>query len=126
MPEERIDLALELLDRQLLDSEGKDCGKVDDLEFEVGKSGLPVLTNILVGPGALGPAFSRWPGRVITAVWRRLHPNRNPEPLRIPWSDVERVDYEVHLTVQREEAGLTRSEDWARDILIGRIPGAES
>ncbi|MDQ3533627.1 MAG: hypothetical protein M3456_14910 [Actinomycetota bacterium] len=124
MSDRSIDLALELLDRQLLDSEGKECGKVDDLEFEVGETGLPVLTNILVGPGALGPAFSRWPGRVMTAIWRRLHPNKVPEPVRIAWSDVERVDYEVHLTVQREEAGLTRSEDWARDFLIGRIPGS--
>jgi hypothetical protein len=122
--EDKIDLGLELLDRQLLDSEGKPCGNVDDLEFEVGASGLPVLTNILVGPGALGPAIGGWPGRVITAVWRRLHPDKNPAPLRVSWADVERIDYAIHLTVQREEAGLTRSEDWVRDHIIGRIPGA--
>jgi hypothetical protein len=36
---------------------------------------------------------------------------------------VARFDFAVHLTVQRHEAGLTRSEDWALEHVISRIPG---
>lgn len=119
-----IDLGRQLLDKQLLDSEGQPCGKVDDLVFDVEGSGRPVMTSILVGPGALGDVLPGWPGRVMRAVWKRLHPNKDPQPIAIPWADVERVDYAVHLTVQREEAGLTVSEDWARELIISKIPGA--
>lgn len=124
MRRDTVDLGLNLLDRQLLDSEGKNCGNIDDLEFEIGDSGVPVLTNILVGPGALGRALGGFIGRWMIIIWRRLHPDRDPQPVRVSWEVVERVDYAVHLTVQREEAGLTRSEDWARDTIIAKIPGS--
>ncbi len=41
-----IDLALGLLDHQLVDSENRRCGKVDDLEIEGIGEGRPRLTAI--------------------------------------------------------------------------------
>jgi sporulation protein YlmC with PRC-barrel domain len=118
-----IELGLELLDRQLLDSEGVPCGNVDDLELDDGGDGGPVVTAILVSPGALGPRIGGLIGRVMLATWRRLHPDAQPSPIRIPWEAVQKADYAVHLTVQRHEAGLTRSEDWAYERVISKIPG---
>ena len=119
-----LELGLDLLDRQLLDSRGAPCGKVDDLELYVFADGPPRLVAILVGPGALGPRISGFVGRWIVNVWRRLHPDRDPEPVRIPWEWVEKVDYAIHLKVDATTAGLVRSEEWARIRLIDRIPGA--
>ena len=46
--ERAIDLGLGLVDHQLVDWEGRRCGKVDDLELE-GREGRPQVAAILVG-----------------------------------------------------------------------------
>jgi hypothetical protein len=117
-----IELGLELLDRQLLDSEGEPCGKVDDLELAYDGSGRPVVTALLVNPGALAPRLG-WAGHLVHAVWHRLHPDRSPSPIRLGWEVVAKIDFAVHLTVHRREAGLTRSEDWVYERVVSKIPG---
>jgi sporulation protein YlmC with PRC-barrel domain len=119
---DEIELGLELLDRQLLDSEGEPCGKVDDIELDYDGSGRPVITAILTNPGALAPRLG-WAGNVMYAVWHRLHPNKRPAPIRLGWDVVAKIDFAVHLTVQRREAGLTLSEDWAYDRVLSKVPG---
>jgi hypothetical protein len=50
---EQVDLAYRLLDLDLVDREGRRCGKVDDLEFS-GRPGEPLHVDAIVtGPGAL-------------------------------------------------------------------------
>jgi hypothetical protein len=49
-----IDLGLNLLDHQLLDAEGRRCGKVDDLALEGGPGEELQLAAILSGPGVWG------------------------------------------------------------------------
>ena len=121
LSDDPLEIGLELLDRQLVDSEGEPCGKVDDVELDYDGGGRPRVTAILTNPGALAPRLGRV-GKVMLAVWRRLHPDRDPAPIRLDWSVVARIDFAVHLTVQREEAGLTRSEDWAYEHVVSRIP----
>lgn len=125
MAERMIDLGFDILDRQVLDSEGIPCGNVDDIELEFveGRSKPPLVTAILMSPGAYGLRMGRM-GAVIVALWRRLHPARGPKPLRVEWSSVAKLDYAIHLSVTRYEAGLTQAEDWVRDNIIERIPGA--
>jgi hypothetical protein len=49
-----LEAGLHLLDRQLIDADGRLAGKVDDLELEIPSGGgPPVVTAILSGPGAL-------------------------------------------------------------------------
>jgi hypothetical protein len=49
-----LEAGLHLLDRQLVDADGRLAGKVDDLELEFPEGGgPPVVTAILAGPGAL-------------------------------------------------------------------------
>ena len=45
-----LDLGLGILDHQLLDSEGRRCGNVDDLEIEGGPGETPRVVAILSGP----------------------------------------------------------------------------
>jgi sporulation protein YlmC with PRC-barrel domain len=116
-----LDLGLELLDRQLLDNAGEPCGRVDDLELELNDEGL-FVTAILTNPGAFGVRIGGRMGRTIVNIWRRLHDLADPQPIRLPWSAVAKIDSAVHLNVDRDSAGLTRSERWARTYLE-RIPG---
>lgn len=119
------DLGLDVLDRQILDSENTKCGNVDDIEldFTDGRGKPPVVTAILASPGAWGPRLRRFGGAVV-ALWRRLHPHLDPKPLRIEWGEVAKLDYAIHLRSTAEELGLTRAEDWVRERIISKIPGA--
>ena len=115
-----------LLDRQIIDAYGLPVGKVDDLELaEDADGGPPVLTAILTGPLALGPRIGGRLGGWWAAAGRRLRPNDDPHPSRVPITQVDHVDRrELRLTVSRDSLDTDRLRDWVRDHLIGPIPGS--
>lgn len=117
-------LGLDLLDRELLDSDGKRCGKVDDLELAVAEGAPPVITAILSGPGALGDRLWGWPGRVARVMWRRVSPNPAGRRGKVPMDAVSDIDFDIHLNLSVDEAGLYDRERWAAH-LIRRIPGSQ-
>ena len=53
MSGDELDLGLGVLDHQLVDSEGRNCGNADELEISGIASGEPEVTEILVGGNAL-------------------------------------------------------------------------
>ena len=120
-----IDAALNLLDRQIVDKDGRMAGTVDDLELTDDPKGPPYVTAILAGPGALarqvGGRFGRW----LESIHQRLHPSEQAGPPRIAFGIVRKIYDHVEVIVSREELDITRFEDWVRDRLIKRIPGAE-
>lgn len=123
---ERIaDISELLLDRQIVGADGQPAGKVDDLEFaEPPDGGAPVLTAILCGPTALGPRVGGLLGLMWWAVGRRLRPDEDPYPIRIPFDLVESVDRkEIRLSTSGERHGTYRLRDWTRDKIVARIPG---
>jgi sporulation protein YlmC with PRC-barrel domain len=109
-----IDLGLGILDHQLVDSEGRRCGKVDDLELEGIRDGNPRVAAILVGP----PAW-RHRGR-LGSLAARLSRARTT---RVPWSAVAEIHSAVELRRPAAELRLGRGDDRARR-LVERIPGA--
>lgn len=111
-----INIGLHLVDRQLLDSERRRCGNVDDLALE-GNPGEPLeVVAILSGPGVWGQRagllgrFFGWLGGGRT--------------VRIPWEDVENVAAHVKLRKRAEDLGLGRGDDRLRPLL-DKIPGAD-
>lgn len=110
-----IDLALGVLDHQLLDSEGRRCGKVDDLELEGVSDGKPHVTAIVSGP----PAWSGrgWLGRMAAALTRG-------DTVRIAWDEVEEIDSAVRLRRTAKDLRLGRGDDRARPW-VSRMPGSK-
>jgi sporulation protein YlmC with PRC-barrel domain len=110
----QLDLAQGLLDHQLVDGDGYECGKVDDLELDLDAPGGPLVTEILVGP----PAW-RGRGRLgrLAAVLGR------GRLVRVPWADVEAVRADVELSRSAGELRLGRGDERA-ERLVERIPGA--
>jgi sporulation protein YlmC with PRC-barrel domain len=121
----KIDAGLELLDRQMLDREGRMAGNVDDLEllWRSGE-GPPRVSAILAGPGALARRLGGRVGRAVAATHERLRDRDLEGPARIDFGVVSVIGSDVRLTVDRDALGTMRFEAWTRDRVITRIPGA--
>lgn len=125
-PPEVIDAGLSLLDRQVIDCDGRLAGKVDDLELTVPEGGgAPVVTAVLAGPGALAHRLGGRLGAWVESVHARLHLGPEPEPARVPFDTVVEVGATVKLGVPKDDLELSRFEHWVRDHFIGHIPGAD-
>jgi hypothetical protein len=119
-----VDLHLQLLDRQVLDRDGRLVCKVDDLELHVGPDGVPFVTAILVGPRALGPRLGGRLGRWTSALASRLAASPGDDPPRIPFGAVSDVHNAVDLDRTRDELDVDPLEDWVQRHVIGRLPGS--
>jgi hypothetical protein len=122
----RLDAALRLLDRQLIDRDGRMAGKVDDLELTRRDDGTLVVTAILTGPGALGPRLPGVLGRLTVAAWRRLHPDArgDADPGRVPFEQVTAIDSAIRLAASRRDVPPYALERWAREHIVEKLPGA--
>ena len=119
----RWSAGLELLDRQLIDPDGRMAGKVDDLRLELGDDGPPIVTDILAGPGALARRIGGRLGAWIASVHTRLHPGSG-DPAAISFGVVSAIGDHVTLIVSRDDLPTFEAEAWARDHLIARLPGS--
>lgn len=111
-----INLGLNVLDHQLLDSDDRRCGKVDDIALEGGPGEALEMVAILCGPGV-------WRGRAgligRVAAWLG-----GGGRVRIPWEEVVEVDSHVKLRKRAEEYELGRGDDRLRPY-IAKIPGSD-
>jgi sporulation protein YlmC with PRC-barrel domain len=109
----QVDIALGILDHQLVDSDGRNCGKVDDLEIDGLNSGSPEVVEIVVGGNAW-----RTRGRL-----GRLAAKLSGTAVHVPWSDVHSVTSVVRLERTSAELRLNRGDErWSH--LISRLPGS--
>jgi sporulation protein YlmC with PRC-barrel domain len=112
---EELDLGHAILDRQLLDRDGRRCGNVDDLAIEGGPGEEARVVAIYSGPGAW-KRRGKMLGRLASWLGRG-------RMVRVPWEEVAEVESHVRLRKTATEYGLGRGDDRARPWL-SRIPGA--
>jgi sporulation protein YlmC with PRC-barrel domain len=122
----RIWAVLELLDRQLVTRDERLVGKVDDVELEVPDEpdALPRVTALVSGMGALAAQLGGSTGRALAAAERRLAADRNRHPTRIDVALVTDIGSAVTLAADRDTLDSNRAEEWTRDVIIDKIPGA--
>jgi sporulation protein YlmC with PRC-barrel domain len=108
-----VDIALSILDHQLVGSEGQNCGKVDDLEISGLDGDSPEVVAILVGGnawrsrGRLGKLAARLSGNAV----------------HVPWPEVHSVTSVVTLKHPAAELRLNRGDEhWAS--IVGKLPGS--
>lgn len=102
MKEKYLDVVRMVLDRQLLDSNYVECGKVADLELEGGPGELR-LVAVLTGPGV---AIDRLP-RMLRALTGKLLGRR---VTRLPWKEVRVITSQIKLGANAAELGLNGAE----------------
>jgi hypothetical protein len=114
MTRDHLDMARQVLDRQVVDANNVACGKVDDLEVE-GVRKLKI-TAILIGNGA---ASARLP-ELARYLSRRLFGTR---VTRVPWSEVEVITHQIKLKSSAKELKLDQRKGKAYRF-INKLPGA--
>jgi len=102
-PREPIKLVSELLDLPLLDTEGKYCGIVDDVELQGGAGRRLELKALLVGPGAYRGRMPAWVMSLVTAI-------AGGRIVKVPVDKVRSIAAVVQLDCSAAELGLDRSE----------------
>jgi hypothetical protein len=108
-----VDIALGILDHQLVDGDGRNCGKVDDLEIAGLASGSPEVVEILAGGNA-------WKTR---GRLGRLAAKLSGNAVHVPWSEVDSVSAVVKLKRPAAELRLNHGDErWAP--LLRRLPGS--
>jgi sporulation protein YlmC with PRC-barrel domain len=109
-----LDAVLHLLDRQVVDRDGRMVCKVDDVELTEHQDGSWEVTGLLAGPPALVPRFGGRLGDGLAERWRRLGLQERDRlvPWRIPLALVEELGSGVRLVADREGV-LTRQTDAA-------------
>jgi sporulation protein YlmC with PRC-barrel domain len=114
---------IQLLDRQLVDRDGRMVGNVDDVELEVDADGRAHVTALLSGPGLLWRRLgARRLGGWILAAHERI--SGREAPSRIPLARVANIGPHVVVSLRHEELGTFDGERWVRDHIIGHIPGS--
>ena len=107
MSRRHLGLACEVLDHELVDSDGLPCGMVDDVELAGDLGSSLKVTALLVGPGAWGPRLPALLRLLVRLVW-------GARRTRVPWAEVEHVAERAHLRSRATELGLGIRERKAR------------
>jgi sporulation protein YlmC with PRC-barrel domain len=119
-----LDLQRDLLDRQIVDSDGSFLGKVDDLELQQDEQGRLHVTALLLGPGPLSRRLrGRGDGRRRPAG-SRSERSSTRGVRRLDYALVTDVGSAVTVAFPPDAAPVSALESWLRDHIVGRIPGS--
>jgi hypothetical protein len=111
MTPDRMDLVYRILDDQLVDVDGRRCGRADDLEFDGGPGEQARLSAILSGSGVW---HRRMPRALRTAGARVFGTGLSGEDvIRVPWEQVDEVTSAIRLKAKASELGLAQGDEWA-------------
>jgi len=117
-----VDLVRDLLDKKVLDRNGREMGRVDRLVLEVADDAPPRVTGFEIGPSALAARLDPRLGRWVAALEHGfgLDPGR---PVRIAMEEV--LDVHDHVRIDRAagETPALEVEQRARRW-VASIPGS--
>ena len=119
-------IGLNLLDRQLLDRDGRPIGKIDDVELAIPEEPgeLPTVTALLCGPAALGPRLGRHTGAFFQALRTLLRHQPDDTAASISIDLVAEIGPAVKLDTDRASLPVAEVESFLSQHVIGHIPGS--
>jgi hypothetical protein len=121
---DELELARDVLDKQVVDRDDVRMGRVDGLLLEVREGKPPRVEAIEMGGVVLAerihPRLARW-----VDGWRRRFKVRKTAVYRVPWSAVLAIDaYQIKVDVAARDTPNFAWERWLQDHVIRHIPAA--
>lgn len=117
-----MQLVRDVLDKGVVDRNGRDMGRVDRVVVEHGTGSPPRVVAIEIGPSALGERLGCFVGRWITGFLHGLGAQEG-QPLRIPVGQIISVTDTVKVDVDFGDTPAAVIEHKLRR-LVKSIPGA--
>ena len=119
----KLDLARDVLDKQVVDRDGTKMGRVDGLVLELRGDQPPRVDTIEMGFAVLarrvGPRVERWVERL------RRFSIRKTARQRVAWAKVMEVEFHhVKLDVKALETPAFDWERWLRDRFVAKTEAA--
>ena len=117
-----LNLVADVLDEQIVDSKGRQAGRVDCIVLELRADKPPRLAYIEISPITLLSRFNRRLAQWYARHDRKLGEGRGA-PVRIPWSRLTRDGPGFVMDLDAESTPIFALEDWLRRHIVERIPG---
>lgn len=114
-----MDLVRDLLDKSVVDRNGKPMGRVDGIILNVRVGRPPTVAAIEIGPAVLAHRIHPSVGRVFSAIQQRLGLERG-QAIRIPVDDIEEIKEVIRIRLTIGETGTDTTERAVRRLLWGR------
>jgi hypothetical protein len=118
-----MELVRDVLDKQIHDEADCKAGKVDGIVMVLRKGRPPRVVALELGVVTLACRLHRVVGEWVARVERRLGITSS-EPVRIRFEHVTKTGIDVMVDIDAKKTGALVWEDWLKDHVIGRIPGA--
>lgn len=117
-----LELARDVLDKQVVDREETKMGRVDGLVLELREGQPPRVDHIEMGSSVLArrlhPRIERW----VDALRRRIGVQKTGR-YRVPWSAVQEItSHHIRLDVEAIDTPAFTWERWLRDHVIDHLP----
>ena len=121
----KIDLVRDVLDKQMLDRNDCELGRVDGIVIEFPENGQPRVARLEAGGSVLAGRVGDWAKKPVRAIAQRIGPKRL-SPVKFPWEKVKKLGRDVHLDVDKEETTALAWEKWVDKNIVDKLPGAKS
>lgn len=112
-----LDLARDVLDKQLLDRDGRPFGKVDGIVLELRDDAPPRVAALEVGAATRIARLPRWIARWVRPLATRARATR------ISKDAVMAVAKDIRVDVDATRTAAWRVERWLVERVVARIPG---
>ena len=117
-PHDEIFSIRDILDSQLLTSDGRRIGRVADIEAELRADGNLFLTHLVAGPQALAGRVNRHLRTLLRFFLRDRFEHH------IPISEVKKFGPTLSLRGKAEDYEIGQSERWIAEHILRWIPGS--
>jgi sporulation protein YlmC with PRC-barrel domain len=119
-----MNLARDIIDKQLVDRNQTRIGKVDGLVLALESGKPPVVRDLELGSITLARRIGKSAERLVRRLKRRWGSPRSQEPYRVAWRKVKDIGVDIELALDVRETPLFDWQDWLRGKVIKRIPGS--
>jgi sporulation protein YlmC with PRC-barrel domain len=114
----------DVLDKQVVDRNQVKIGKVDGIVAQLRQGKPPRVIAVEIGSIALARRLGPLPGRWMVILAAKLGGERHAKPHRVAWSKVRDIGLEIEFDIDVRKTAIFDWQDWLREHIVGRIPGA--
>jgi sporulation protein YlmC with PRC-barrel domain len=118
-----MDVVREVLDKNVVDRNGREMGRVDGILLQLESGQPPRLHAILIGPAALASRLHPRLGRLARTIEQRLNIDRD-QPASIDVADVDQFDSRIRLRLAIGDTTVGAIERRLREW-ISKLPGSQ-